>query len=101
MQRQLNKTERYANEIANHKEMSKQTSVKLMAEVQLFVKRYKEKAEVLDEKGRSMMSTYSKLLVSGACVSHVHSHYYTIRRRNSVRNPRLIVRISLPGLQCL
>lgn len=64
LQRQLNKTERYANEIAEHKDMSKETSVKLIAEVQLFVKKYKEKVEVLDEKGRSMMNTYGKLLVS-------------------------------------
>ena len=64
LQRQLTKTERYANEIADHKTMDPTSTAKIKAEVQLFVKRYKQKAESLDEKGRSMMSTYGKILVS-------------------------------------
>ncbi len=62
-QRQLTKTERYVNEISEHKAMDATSTAKIKAEVQLFVKRYKEKAESLDEKGRSMMSTYGKILV--------------------------------------
>ena len=64
LQRQLNKTERYANEISEHKDMSQSSCSKIKAEVRLFVKKYTEKVDFLDEKGRTLITTYSKILVS-------------------------------------
>ena len=74
LQRQLNKTERYANEISEHKDMSQASGTRIKAEVKVFVKTYKEKVETLDEKGRRMMSTYSKILVSYFTFVHYNHH---------------------------
>ncbi len=59
----MNKTERYANEISEHKDMNQTSCTKIKAEVKVFVKIYKEKIEALDEKWRTMMSTYSQIFV--------------------------------------
>ena len=66
LERQLNKTERYVNEISEHKDMEGGASCsKLRSEVKEFVEKYRKKVRVLDEKGRDMVDTNGRILVSG------------------------------------
>ena len=62
MQRQLDKIDRNVNKICEHKAMS-QSCDKLKSEVKEFVDEYRVEIKKMDDKGKEMMETYTKILV--------------------------------------
>ena len=62
MQRQLDKIDRNVNKICEHKAMA-QSCDKLKSEVKEFVDEYRVEIKKMDDKGKEMMETYTKILV--------------------------------------